>query len=186
MIRLQAAKAQSRGIGDAAREIGRGLTGLDAAALHADLDLDEAADFDTELGRRARRGVDLLGRVETQRYSRIGRERRQAAQLLRIHHLVADQHVADAAAHQRLGLADFLAALADGAGGDLLSRDRRALVRLRVRAQAHAGRLGERPPSLQVVLEGVEVDDQRRRVDLVDRRTDLLRECRSCWIVHSS
>ena len=85
---------------------------------------------------------------------------------------VADQHVAHAAADQRFGLADLLAALAHGAGRDLHQRDRRALVRLRMRTQAHAGGPRELGHPLHVALQRVEIDDQRRRVDVVDRRAD--------------
>ena len=172
VIRLQAAKAQSRRIGDAARERCGRLAGRHAATLHPDLDFDEPADFDTKLGRRTRRGVDLLGRVETQRYGCLGRQRGQAAQLLRIDHLVADENIAHATAHERLGLTDLLAALAHGTRGDLLECNRRAFVRFRVRSQPHARRFRERRHAIQVVFEGVEIDDQCRRVDLVDRRTD--------------
>ena len=84
-------------------------------------------------------------RVETERDRRIRAPARPSgASFAHADHLVADQNVAHAAAHQRFGLADLLAALADGAGGDLLQRDRRALVRLRMRAQPHARRARER------------------------------------------
>ena len=103
--------------------------------------------------RRARRPPRVAARdaaatcsacVEAQRDGGLVRERREPAQLLRADHLVAHEHVLHAAAHQRLGFADLLAALADRAGGDLQPRDRRALVRLRVRPQANAALGGER------------------------------------------
>ena len=67
VIRLQALEAQMRRIRDPAGEVRGGRSGRDAAALHADLDLDERAELDAVVARHARGGVDLLGSVEAQR-----------------------------------------------------------------------------------------------------------------------
>src|SRR5690349_8534984 len=173
VIRLQSAEAQSRGVGDALRELARRRARRDAAALHADVDLDHRLHLDAEVPGHPRRGVDLLGRVEAQTHSSVGRERREAAELRLANDLVAHQHVPHAGLHQRLGLAHLLAALPDRAGGDLLQRDRRTFVRLRVRAQPDAALAREVRHLADVALEGAELDDERRRVDFVDRRADL-------------
>ena len=79
------------------------------------------------------------------------------------------------AATNDLGLADLLAADADGAARDLRRGDVRALVRL---ARAAAARAATPRTALrhqiEIALERVEVDDERRRVD---RRR---RDRRSC------
>ena len=67
---------------------------------------------------------------------------------------------------------DLLAALADGAGENLLARDRGALVGLGVGPQAHAVRGAERSQLGHIALERVEVDQERGSVDLVDACTD--------------
>ena len=115
VIGLQPAKFQARRIGDAARERRRILARRDAAALHADVDLDQRAQLDAEILRDARGRIDLLGRVEAQRDRRILRERGKTAQLAITDNLIAHQDVLHAAAHQRFGLADLLHALADRA-----------------------------------------------------------------------
>ena len=116
--------------------------------------------------------IDLRMRIEAQADRGFVRERCEPAQLACAHDLVAHQHVAHASAHERLGLADLLAALADGTRGDLQQRDVGALVRLGVGPQPDARRARERGHVPQVVLERVEVDDQCGRVDVVDRRAD--------------
>ena len=173
VIGLQPAEFQARRIRDAARERGRLLAGRDAAALHADVDLDQGAQLDAEILRHARGRVDLLGRVEAQRDRRILRERGKAAQLALTDNLIADQDVLHAAAHQRFRLADLLHALADRAVRDLPQRDRGRFVRLGMRTHAHAGRAGKLRHFRDVAVERVEVDDQRRRIDVCDRSTDL-------------
>ncbi len=67
---------------------------------------------------------------------------------------------------ERLGFVDLLAADADRAARDLRLRDVRALVRLRVRPQRDAGAAHGVRHQVEVALEGVEVDDERGRVDV--------------------
>ena len=172
VIGLQAPELEMRRVGDAARERRRVAAGRDPAALHADFDLDQGAEFDAGLLGDARRGVNLLGRVETQRDLRLAREPGEPAQLALAHHLVAHQDVGDAAAHQGLGFADLLHALADRPGRDLAARDRRRLVGLGMRAHTHAGGVGEAGHLGDVAVEGVEVDHQRRRLDIGDGGTN--------------
>ena len=74
--------------------------------------------------------------------------------------LVADEDVGNAAPGQDLGLADLLDALADGAGGDLAMGDDGGFMRLGVGAEASAGGRQQRLHAGEVVLEGVEVEEQ--------------------------
>ena len=173
VIGLQPAEFQARRIGDAARKRGRILARPDAAALHADVDLDQGAQFDAEILRHPRGRIDLLGRVEAERDRRILRERGKAAQLAITDNLIADQDVLHAAAHQRFRLADLLHALADRAVRDLPQRNGGRFVRLGMRTDANAGRAGKLRHFRDVAVEGVEVDDERRRIDVCDRSTDL-------------
>ena len=117
-----------------------------------------------------RRGLDApdIGRIVGADRDRGNlRQRREPGQLGVAHHLVADQDVGDAAPGQHLRLPHLLHALADRAGGNLAVRDDRRFVRLGVRPQLRAGRGEQRAHMREVVLEGVEVEQQRRRVDLV-------------------
>src|SRR6185437_4227059 len=125
VVSLQTAKLEARSIRDSSRKIARGCSRRNPATLHADFDFDETADRHAELRGRTRRRLDLFDRVEAEPDRRFGTERRKPAELRHTDHLVAHQHVAYAAADERLGLADLLAALADGARGDLAQRDRR-------------------------------------------------------------
>ena len=111
--------------------------------------------------------------VEAQRDRGILCQRREAAQLALADDLVAHQHVLHAAAHQRLGLADLLHALPDRALRDLPERNGCALMRLGVRSHADAGRPRELRHLGDVAVERIEVDDERRRFDVVDGSTDL-------------
>src|SRR5262249_8985903 len=149
-----------------------------ATPLHPDLDLDQATQLDTELLRCAGGRVDLLRRVEAERDGGVLCQRSQPPQLAVADHLVADQHVLHTTAYQRLRLADLLHALADRAPRDLPQRDGRRFVGLGVRPHAHAGRAAELGHLRDVAVERVEVDDQRRRLDVVEERTDLGRR----WI----
>jgi hypothetical protein len=186
VIGLQAAEAQARGVRDQPRQVARRLARRHAAAFHPHLDLHQRPERDAEVARHRAGGGDRLRRVEAERHRGVARERREAAQLVRADDLVADEHVPHAAVHQRLGLADLLAALPDRAERDLLQRDRRALVRLGVRAQAHAGPRREIRQLPQVVLERFELDDQRGRVDLVDRRADAGGGNRHCEVANGA
>ena len=76
---------------------------------------------------------------------------------------VGDQHVADSGVDECRGFVGLLAADADGAAGELCLRDRRALVRFGVRPQPHAFRRVRH--ALEVALERLQVDEERRRLD---------------------
>ena len=82
-------------------------------------------------------------------------------------HLVADQDVRHPAPGQRLGFGDLLHALAHGAAADLLQRHDGGFMRLGMGAQLHAGALDGLRHRVQVVFEGIEVDQQGGGIDLV-------------------
>ncbi len=173
LVGLQAREAQARRRRDLLRDRHGGLAGRDAAAAGADVDLHEAFEGDAVLDRRRREVVDVAEVVDADQHPRPGGERGEALDLLRRDHLVGDQHVADAGAHQRLGLADLLAADAAGAAPlDLQDRDVGRLVGLGVRPVAQAVRLHEAAELVDVALEGVEVDQQAGGVHLLDRHPD--------------
>ena len=115
---------------------------------------------------------DVVGIVDAHADLGAARQRRQPVELGRARHLVGDQHVADAALHQHLGFRHLLAAHADRAEFHLPGRDDGRLVRLGMRTQPHAGLADEVRHAPQVALEGVEIDDQRRRVDVGERHAD--------------
>ena len=187
MVSLEPVEAQPRRVRDASRQIGRGRTRRDPAPPHADLDLDETAELHAGPSRGARRRIHLPGIVEAERDPGRPGEGGQPVDLRLAHHLVRDQHVRDAASHQSFRLADLLHALPDGAGRDLPLRDGDASVGLRVRPQCDAGRRHIGRHAGDVAVEGVEIDHEGRRVDLVERGPDLggrvLHDRQSIWSV---
>ena len=174
VIGLQSGKGEVRRVGDLPREVERRLARLDAAAVAAHVDLDIDRQGDPGLARRRVERADLARIVGAHADPGAMRQRRQPPQFLPADDLVGDEHVRDPAIDHRLGLADLLHAHADGAELDLLQRDDRAFVGLGVRP-----RLDRRLPAMrsaqaaQIALEGVEIDDQGRGVDLVERHADL-------------
>jgi hypothetical protein len=86
--------------------------------------------------------------------------------------LVGDEHVRHPSLDHGLGLRDLLAAYPNGAQGHLLQRDHRALVGLGVGAQTYAGIVGGVRHSLQVPVQGIEIEKQGRRIDGFRRHTD--------------
>ena len=145
----------------------RGLPGRDAAAAHADLDLD------VHVEARPGRGdlPEVFEVVDADAESRALGERGQACDLRRAHDLVAHEDVVHAAFDQRLGFRDLLAAHAHRAGGNLALCDLRAFVGLGVGPHAHPAGDGLRQ-RIEVALERVELEDQGRRVDLLDALPD--------------
>ena len=116
----------------------RRLARRDAAAAGADVDLHVHVQLDARSAAPPAADRAMLSEiVDAHADARLARELGQARELGRADHLVGDQHVAHAAAHHRLGLADLLAAHADRAARDLRQRDLRALVGLGVRPHAH-------------------------------------------------
>ena len=147
----------------------RRRTGRDTASVRADVDLDQYRD------RHAggdRGGADLADdvRIVGEHGDRgLLRHGGEARELRRADDLVGDEHVAYAGGDEGFGFADLLAADADGAALDLRERDVRAFVRLAVRAQRDGGAADRIRHQVEIALERVEIDDERRRVDVARR-----------------
>ena len=173
LVGLQAAEAQPAAAGDPLRERGHGRARRDAAAVHADVDLDQRGQAQAcVLGRRFERRDAGLG-VDADRRRADAAERRKTRELAGAGDLVADENVADAAPGQDLRFRHLLHALADGAARHLEMGDDRRLVGLRVRAKLDASLARERRHEVEIFLERVEVDEKGGRVDLVDRSARL-------------
>ncbi len=175
VIGLQAAEAQRVAAGDRLRQPHRRLAGSDAAAAATDIDLDEHIEHDVVAGGGLGGLADAVEMIDAEPDTGLARELRQPVELGGARDLVADEHVGDAALDQDFGLGDLLDALADRAMGDLAQRDLRALVGLGVGPQPDAmslriGRHGD-----EVALEGVEIEDEGRRVDLGETLAGLRR-----------
>ena len=115
----------------------------------------------------------MLRRVEAERDRRILRQRGKSAQLAITDDLIAHKDVLHAAAYQGLCLADLLYALTCSALRDLLQRDGNRFVGLGMRTHANPCRARKLGHSRNVTIERVEVDDERRGVDVIDGSTDL-------------
>ena len=143
----------------------RGRARRHAATMRTHVDLDQHVERHAGRARRAadaRHGRRVVGKHA---YGRALRQCGEARELGVGDDLVGDQHVADAGVDERRGLVDLLAADADGAVLELQPRDVRALVRLGVRPQREATAAHRAGHQVEVALEGVEVEHQRRRVD---------------------
>jgi hypothetical protein len=92
--------------------------------------------------------------------------------------LIGDQHVGYAGRDERFGFADFLTANADRAVSDLALGDLGTLVTLGVRAKPHIPAANRCSHGGEVALEEVEIDDERRSVDLGEGVTHLRRHAR--------
>ncbi len=118
---------------------------------------------------------DIVDVVDAANGARAERgQAREAIDLGRVAHLVGEQQVLDAAAHEGLGLGDFLAADAAGVAEPLLQqRDVDGFVHFAVHAmtQAHVG--GEPAHLANVAFERVEVEHQARRLNIFLVRADL-------------
>ena len=95
------------------------------------------------------------------------RESAQPRQFRCADDLIADQDVGDATPGEHLGLGHFLHALTHRAARHLQFGDDRGLMRLRVRPKFHPRGRQQRGHAIEVVFERIQIDQQRRRVDLV-------------------
>ncbi len=172
VIGLQAAKAQPRRLGDAFGQGEGRRARLDAAAIAADIDLDKHVDCDAVGDRRLAQRFDMRDIVDADGDARLAREGREPGAFARPGDLVADQHVGDAALHHRLGLADLLAAHADRTERHLAARDDRRFMRLGMRPQADAHLLRAVGQPRQIALEGIEIEQQSRGLDLGEAHAD--------------
>jgi hypothetical protein len=166
----QTREAEAGAGGDVAGEGEDGFAGSDAAALHADVDLDQDAEADAAGPGRGVHLGDVGGSVDGDGDvgAGAGDEGGEAAGLDRADDLVGDQDVADAGGGEDLGLAELGAGDADGAGGELAVGDGRALVALRVGALGNATGGELAGDAGDVAVHGVEVDEERRSVEVGD------------------
>ena len=159
-------------------EIERLVPRGDTAAPGPDVDLHEHVDAQV----RRRRGLADLRRVagvvDTHPDLGLAGKRHQMLDLAPAHDLVAHQHVGHAGLHQRLRLAHLLAAHPHRAEVHLQARDHRALVGLGVRANPHSGGGDVFRHRREIALEGVEIDEQSRRIDVGERHCDFSR-----WVI---
>ncbi len=167
VIGLQAAKDEMARGGDALGQRHRIRPRRHAATARPDIDLHQHRQAHPGLFRGGFGGGDLGGMIGAQGNLGDVRQRRQPRQLGRAHHLVAHQDVGDAAPGQRLGLRHFLHALADRAARDLKLRDHWGFVGLGMGAQPCPGRRQQPHHAIQIMVEGIEIDQQGGGIDLI-------------------
>lgn len=180
VISLQARKAQ-HGLGrNRLCQDHGGFAGLCAAAVLADVDFHQhihgsIAGLRILQGPRQPRdaflAIDGQGQPAALGIQCLG-QGRHACQLGLGNDFVADEDIRDAALGQRLGLADFLHAVATGAGMLEQMGDVRALVQLGMRAPEHTMLLGKAGHALDIAVHGVQVYDQGGRVYAFDGLAD--------------
>ena len=164
----QSGKAQVRQRVDEFGQFDRRLARQRSAALHADVDLDQDPRFRPGVAGRAIELEHVVRVIDRDDHIGLAREPGQSPGLDMAHDLVGDQDVPDSGRGHHLGLADLGAGHADRAGRDLLVDDGRGLVGLAVRpplgtARGDIGRHGG-----DVVIQGIQVDNQCRRIDIAE------------------
>jgi hypothetical protein len=176
MIGLQAGEAEIRTAADLRGELARRSAGRNAAAARADIDFDQHVDLRAGPLRRIGQKRDRLGLVDADANAGLTRQVRQAPDLARADDLIGDEHISDAAGDKRFRLGHFLAADADRTQGNLPPGNERRLVRLGMRAQAHAEPFHERGHLFEIARQSIEIDDQGGSVDLRHGCTNFGRE----------
>ena len=144
--------------------------------MRADVDLDVDVQRAARHRGRRRQIGDHARVVDEHADGRALRERGEARDLRGLDDFVGDEHVRDARRDERRRLVDLLAADAHRAARDLRLGDVGALVRLGVRTQREARSAHGVRHQVEVVLERVEVDDERRRLDGGERIADAGRD----------
>src|SRR5690606_41096105 len=113
-------------------------------------------------GRRFGKLTNVVVAVRAHCDSGFVRQPGQPVQLPRTGYFVRNQHIADTTTDHDLCFRDLLAADADGSVCKLLMRDQRRLVGFRMRPDANAVPLRQILHALEIALERIEVDDERR------------------------
>ena len=183
VVGLDAAVAELRPVRDPAGETERILGPRDAGPPLPDVDLDQNAERSRGRCRRRER-VDADLAIDDDREVADRRVRaEQPRDHRRRHDRRADQDAREAGRRHDLGLAHGRAAEADRTGLELASRDRRALVRLDVRAELAPVAADQRHHRLDIVLErpGLEQQARRREPRPRIRRAD---QCCVRWRCH--
>ena len=165
-VALHAAKAERGPPGDQPADLHRGGLAGDAEPVRSDVGDDQHREDLPGSGRRIRELFRVAGVVD--HHGEIVRrrvQRHEPPDLVLAEHGRGQQEAVQPARRHRLGLAQLGAAQADRAGLHLAPADRDRLVRLSVRPQPDAALPRQRRHGRDVVVEGVEVEDQRRRVE---------------------
>ncbi len=168
LIGLEAGKSEVGGTVDRLREDQRRRARRHAAAVGADIDLNQNIEADARsLGRLGKLG-DIAQVIDTDADPGIPRQSGEAGELAMADDLIADQDVVDATFNQRFRLANLLTAGTNGAECDLPARDGRAFVGLRMRPQAHSCGANHGGHAFEVFLERVQFNDERWSLDLLE------------------
>ncbi len=166
-MREHAAQLEAGQFGDAPRAVQR-LLGWHAHAVIARVHLQTHVETEARVGEhraqrgRARDAVDAHGQA------RALVQRQQASALVGTDHGIGHEQVVEAGRGEGLGLRHFGHGQPARPGQKLQAGDVGALVRLGVRAQAHAGAARGRGHARDVALEHLEVHQDRGRLELVE------------------
>ncbi len=165
-VALQAAQTQPRqSVHDLAQGHGR-RAGCGSGAVLADVDVHQRIDAQPGCARGGRECRCRLRIVDHDRYCSARGEREQPPDFGRTDDLGRDQDVRNAAVREHFRFGELRAAHADRAALELHVRDAGGLVRLGMRPKFDRGRRDERRHAIEVALDPVEVEQQRRRVDV--------------------
>ena len=164
----QPAEPQPRQLGDARDEFGGAAAlRIDAAAMKADVHLDQHVDLALVHAHQARPAPRDIEVVDDEREPRAIEELEDAGGVGRVDR-VGKPDVVDAGRGEDFGLAELRAADADRAARDLHAREVRRLVRLGVRPEADAPRVRRRLHAVDVLLEARLVDEDRRGAEVAE------------------
>ena len=159
--RESAARARPERLAPARRR----ATRHDAAAMSADVDLDQHVDRRARLRRRCRNGPQQFRSSASTPIVAVRASPARRASFVAADDFVGDEHVANACLDKCRRLITFWQQMPTAPRRYLPLRDFRTLVRLGVRPQRHAGTAHRVGHEFQVALERIEVDDQRRCFD---------------------
>ena len=165
----QAGEFHSVGIDDGARDAYGGLPRLDAEAARGGGDGDHGPDRGVLRRRRGGQVADVALRVHRDSDDRFAGKGRQPRDLGRRHDKVGHQDVGKAGPGEHLGLPEGgdRDSAHGSAGGDLLMGYRGGAMRVDPRAQSGRAAAEGAVHRLYVRLQDVQVDDERRCVELV-------------------
>ena len=168
LIGLDAGKLQTGGRVNRLGDFHNFRRGGHTAAARAAVDFDQALDLGPVLLRPCRQIGHIGQIIDTADRPRAQfRHARQTVDLGRVAHLVRHQHVFDTATSEHFGLRHFLAADAASAAQFHLQLGHiNGFVHLAMYPVAHAVGLGIIAHFLDVPLQRIEVEDQRRRLNI--------------------
>ena len=168
LVAHDAGEIEGRRLADGTRQFDRRAGIAHTTAMHADVHLDEHAQADaSRVGGRGECG-DIGGIVDRNHHFGTPGEVDETGDLLCADDLVGDENIVEAVPHQHFGFAELGAGEPVRAGCQQPLRDGRRLRRLEVRAQRRTAPAEERAHGGDVLLHHVEVDDERRSIELGD------------------